>query len=354
MGQEQSFVPFDPSIAPTYLRERNLQAVATYILSGSCRNVVFMVGAGISTSAGIPDFRSPNTGLYSQLSNLDLPRPEAIFDISFFRENPYPFYMLARELWPGVRYKPTKTHLLMRLLNEKNLLGKVYTQNIDTLELAAGVPKEKIVFAHGSFEGQSCIDCKLPADREEMEKAVMEAEPMKCIECGGLVKPNITFFGESLGSEFHDSLVELETPVEAGGPGLVLVMGSSLSVYPFATLPQLVSSSCPRLLINQEEVGELGNRSDDVIWLGDCDKGVEKLVELLGWQKEMEKLWEETRGEKEEEFKGTEDERVELEVARLVADVDKGLKIAEEHKERSGKSIGLGHVFPHMEEKDRS
>jgi NAD-dependent SIR2 family protein deacetylase len=107
-------------------------------------------GAGISTSAGIPDFRSPETGLYANLARLNLPYAEAVFDISYFREKPEPFYMLAQELYPG-KFRPTITHSFIALLHKKGLLLKLFTQNIDCLEREAGVPGDSIIEAHGSF-----------------------------------------------------------------------------------------------------------------------------------------------------------------------------------------------------------
>lgn len=109
-----------------------------------------MTGAGISTSAGIPDFRSPETGLYANLARLDLPYAEAVFDISYFRQNPDPFYILAKELFPG-KFFPTIAHAFIALLDEKYLLKMLFTQNIDCLERKAGVPGEKIVEAHGRW-----------------------------------------------------------------------------------------------------------------------------------------------------------------------------------------------------------
>ena len=114
-------------------------------------------GAGISTSAGIPDFRSPDTGLYSNLARLDLPYPEAVFDISFFRQNPLPFYTLAHDLYPG-KFRPTIAHSFVRMLSDKGILLKLFTQNIDCLEREAGVPNNEIVEAHGSFARQCCIE----------------------------------------------------------------------------------------------------------------------------------------------------------------------------------------------------
>lgn len=120
-----------------------------------------MVGAGISTSAGIPDFRSKGTGLYHNLKKYNLPYPTAIFEVDYFRKQPKPFFSLAKELYPG-NFKPTPCHYFIKLLCEKGLLLRHYTQNIDTLERIAGVPGEKLVEAHGTFHTNHCINkrCK--------------------------------------------------------------------------------------------------------------------------------------------------------------------------------------------------
>ncbi len=201
--------------------------------------MIVQTGAGISTSAGIPDFRSPDTGLYSNLARLDLPYPEAVFDISYFRQNPLPFYALAHELFPG-KYYPTITHSFLRLLHDKNLLLKLFTQNIDTLERKAGVPGDKIVEAHGSFATHSCIECHAPYPNEKMEKAVMQKEVPYCEKCGALVKPDIVFFGEQLPETFH---LNRTLPAAAD---LCIVLGTSLSVQPFASLPGFCREGVPR------------------------------------------------------------------------------------------------------------
>ena len=286
-------------------------------------------GAGISTSAGIPDFRSPKTGLYANLARLNLPFAEAVFDISYFRNNPLPFYTLAHELYPG-KYRPTITHSFIRLLYDKGLLLKCFTQNIDCLEREAGVPAEMIVEAHGSFATQRCIECKTAYPNDLMKKAVRAKNVPRCVNekhCNGLVKPDIVFFGEALPEDFHRNRA---LPAEAD---LAMVLGTSLAVQPFASLPSFVREETPRLLINLERVGGLGSRADDVLLLGDCDDGVRKLADALGWREELESLWEETnpflketRGNEERTMSKA--EKIEEEVEQLTKEIDESLKIS--------------------------
>ena len=205
--------------------------------------------------------------------------------------------MLARELYPGARYRPTVSHVFLALLARKGLLHMLFTQNIDCLERAAGVPPERIIEAHGSFATQRCIDCKAPFDGGKMKEFVARGEVPRCEEegCGGLVKPDIVFFGEALPRDFFD---QMERVREAD---VVLVMGTSLQVHPFAGLPDIADKAAPRVLFNREEVGSFGTRADDVMVLGDCDAGVRKLADALGWRQELEEAWRELVGEDEAE-----------------------------------------------------
>lgn len=257
-----------------------------------------------------------------------------MFDISFFRSNPRPFYALARELYPG-RYRPTIAHSFIRLLHDKGRLLKLFTQNIDCLEREAGLPGEMIVDAHGSFASQHCIDCKSHYPDDLMKQAVEKGEVPHCLtpQCNGLVKPDIVFFGEALPEEFFRNR---HLPARAD---LCIVMGTSLTVQPFASLPGLCQEETPRLLINMERVGDLGSRPDDVLLLGDCDAGVRKLAKALGWLEELEAVWEETNPDKkvrEEEAAPlqTRDEKLKSEVDRLTEEVDRTLSLSNAHQER--------------------
>ncbi|SPN99987.1 related to NAD-dependent histone deacetylase [Cephalotrichum gorgonifer] len=345
MGVEKS--------SPSTLEDRSLDAVASLIKNGRARRIVVLTGAGISTSAGIPDFRSPETGLYANLERLNLPHPEAVFDIAFFRENPEPFYVLAKELYPG-NFHPTVSHAFISLLAKKNLLHKLFTQNIDCLERAAGVPSDKIIEAHGSFATQRCIECMDSFPDDLMKKHVEDGRVPKCLRCKGLVKPDIVFFGQGLPMEFSLNSFRL---TEAD---LVLIIGTSLSVYPFAALPELCLPRTPRVLFNLEKVGNLGSRADDVLELGGCDNGIRKLAQKIGWLDELNDLWKATVGEEEvkKQLKrqGMLGEEFEEEEAGVIEAITAGLEGIELKGEGESPSSGdgkLGETAEVCEEHDK-
>uniref|UniRef100_A0A8C1T688 NAD-dependent protein deacetylase n=1 Tax=Cyprinus carpio TaxID=7962 RepID=A0A8C1T688_CYPCA len=285
------------------LDELTLDGVARYILSGKCKNIICMVGAGISTSAGIPDFRSPGTGLYANLQKYNLPYPEAIFQIDYFKKHPEPFFALARELYPG-QFKPTVCHYFMRMLKDKGLLTRCYSQNIDTLERVAGLEGEDLIEAHGTFHTSHCVSflCRKEYSMDWMQTKIFSEDIPKCDSCGSLVKPDIVFFGENLPARFFTSM-KMDFP----RCDLLIIMGTSLQVQPFASLVSRVSNSCPRLLINMEKTGQsefgmglfsFGGAMDfdsdkayrDVAHLSTCDDGCMALAELLGWKEELEQM----------------------------------------------------------------
>lgn len=310
--------------------------------------VIFMVGAGISTGAGIPDFRSPKTGLYHNLQSLDLPYAEAVFDISFFKSNPKPFYTLAKELYPG-QYVPTKFHYFMRLLQDKGLLHRVYTQNIDTLERVAGVDAEYIVEAHGSFAENHCIKCHKEYPGEDFKKDVFEKKTPRCVKCKGLVKPDIVFFGEGLPERFFTTWEEdLELLEDAeDGEFLAITAGTSLTVYPFASLPSEVPDSQKRVLINKEIVGSFKqNRVNDISFLQDSDELVQSLCELLGWEKDLDKLLLDAK----KEIKGEEHhETAEEKAKEITEDVKEELEEEKKDEQKQLEELKAGLNALHLE-----
>ncbi|XP_064600311.1 NAD-dependent protein deacetylase sirtuin-2-like [Liolophura sinensis] len=260
-----------------------------------------MAGAGISTSAGIPDFRSPGSGLYDNLQKYNLPDPQAIFSIDFFKESPEPFFELARELFPG-QFKPTPCHYFIKMLDDKGLLLRHYTQNIDTLERVSGLNGDKIVEAHGTFHTSHCLACGKEYCLDWMKNEVFKGGVPKCdVEgCEGVVKPDIVFFGEALPKRFFDCVKKDMMECD-----LLIIMGTSLVVQPFASLTSRVPDTTPRLYINREKSPPMdpfmdllmGGGSDfnadkegnyrDVFWEGSCDDGAQALATLLGWGEEL-------------------------------------------------------------------
>ncbi|KAL4622805.1 NAD-dependent protein deacetylase sirtuin-3, mitochondrial isoform X2 [Arapaima gigas] len=266
--------------------QQNLEDIARGIKEKEYKKVVVMVGAGISTPSGIPDFRSPGSGLYDNLQQYNLPYAEAIFEINYFHYNPQPFFTLAKELYPG-NYQPNLTHYFVRLLYDKGQLLRLYTQNIDGLERIAGIPPSKLVEAHGTFATATCTVCRKEFPGEDLRPKIMAGAIPKCSTCKGVIKPDIVFFGEELPQQFLMYLTDF--PVA----DLLIIMGTSLEVEPFASLAGAVRGSVPRLLINRDPVGPFAHsslRHNDVAELGDVVSGVQKLVDSLGWTQELQAL----------------------------------------------------------------
>ena len=301
MGSSVSKTKYEPS-QEEY--DSMLGWIADYIKSDSCKNVITMAGAGISTSAGIPDFRSPKTGLYATLADKypELSQPEDIFSIGFFKNNPVPFFKLAKELMlPSGKeggFTPTPSHYFIKHLSDKGKLLRHYTQNIDGLGRKAGVPEDKLIEAHGSFGKAHCLSrgCHKEYSEEWMrEKIAKDEVPTRCKKCKSLVKPDIVFFGESLPKRFHESIMEDFPKCD-----MLIVMGTSLQVQPFASLVNMVKKDCPVLLINMVNSApwmfhlpltkeNFHGTKRKVFWKGDCDGGCTKLESLVGWNEADDK-----------------------------------------------------------------
>jgi len=271
-------------------KQTDLMRFAKYIKEGKAKNIIVMVGAGISVSCGIADFRTPGTGLYDNLQKYNLAHATDVFDIEFFKVNPKPFNMLAKELFPGP-FKPSLTHYFIRLLHEKGVLLRLFSQNIDGLEALAGLPENKIVQAHGSFNGAKCINCLKEHEIDQVRTSIMKDQIPVCAKCNGYVKPNIVFFGEDLPERYYRRVAKDFPKCD-----LLVVLGTSLLVKPFALLTQKVDANVPRLLINNEIVGDFLNhnlsrmRVKDGMHITTCDGGVQEFCDLLGWTSELNQL----------------------------------------------------------------
>ena len=155
-------------------------------LISSCNKILVLTGAGISVSAGIPDFRSEN-GLYKQLKDrFNLDDPTAMFDQNHFLENPSLFYSFGGDICPGfdgdaIQYYPTPTHYFIKSLESNGKLLRNYTQNIDTLEVRAGI--ENVITCHGSYRTASCTNCEWQIHGAEIQRHIFDQKVPFCPYC---------------------------------------------------------------------------------------------------------------------------------------------------------------------------
>lgn len=190
------------------------------------RCVAVFTGAGVSTLCGIPDFRGPQ-GLYRQ------PDAERIFDIEWFRRDPSVYYKGCAELVYGLRrFTPGPVHEAITRLEQAGIVKGVITQNIDMLHQKA---RTRTVYEiHGSPLLHHCIGCNREKGFEDICAMLESAEVARCEQCGEAYKPDITFFGEMLPERAFEGAVALAQQAD-----LMLVLGSSLTVQPAASLPSM-------------------------------------------------------------------------------------------------------------------
>ncbi|KAF2856272.1 SIR2-domain-containing protein, partial [Plenodomus tracheiphilus IPT5] len=284
------------------------------------KNIMVITGAGISTSLGIPDFRSKNTGFYSRLLQMGYDEPEQVFDIHNFDEDPRTFYALAGDIIPDLE-KWTPTHEFIRLLQDKDKLLTNYTQNIDNVEAHAGIRTEKLIQCHGSWAMATCRKCKYKVPGEDIFDSVRAQKPAECKRCleeiaaqqpgkkrkrtsngtsnvarkkrssdedsesdgaydipqPGIMKPDITFFGEQLPNDFFDRLKDVDKDVV----DLVIVMGTSMKVAPVSEIPNFLPRHIPQIYISRDPIHHI---NFDINLLGDCDVVVAELARRAGWE----------------------------------------------------------------------
>ena len=185
-----------------------------------------MTGAGVSTLCGIPDFRGPQ-GLYKQ------PDAERIFDIEWFDRDPSIYYKGTQELVYGLRnFQPGPVHKALKHLEDLGLVKGIITQNIDMLHQKAG--SSNVWEVHGSPILHHCRQCDDEKTFEEICAMLEKGDTVARCSCGGAYKPDITFFGEMLPERAFTAAQELALKAK-----VMLVLGTSLTVFPAAGLPRL-------------------------------------------------------------------------------------------------------------------
>ena len=224
-----------------------------FTLISNAKHCVALTGAGVSTLSGIRDFRGKN-GLYKEMD------AEKIFDVNYFFRDPSFYYSQSKDFIYGLEKKdPSIVHLVLGQLEAKGFLKALITQNIDLLHTKGG--SKKVIEIHGSAQAHYCPKCQSSSGAEEAiltgkvkEKGFMEydqaalivqkGELPRCGTCSGVLKPAITFFGESL--PVH-ALAAAEKEAELSD--LMLVLGTSLTVYPAAGFPQITLQSGGKIII---------------------------------------------------------------------------------------------------------
>ncbi len=189
------------------------------------RKVIALTGAGISTSAGIPDFRSPE-GLYS------IPGfSEEMLSIDYFLKDPVPFWTVKKDFIGTLQsIQPTRMHQFLHHLETRGHEVTVITQNIDGLHKKAG--SSRVIEFHGSLEKIYCMKCGKDFTLAGIHRKLKHGEMPPLCECGGSIRPDVVLFGEQVRG-IEESFAEMKNA------DLMVIIGTSLAVAPASTLPSL-------------------------------------------------------------------------------------------------------------------
>ena len=212
------------------------------------KKIVFFGGAGVSTESGIPDFRSVD-GLYRQ--KFEYP-PETIISHSFYLRNPEYFFRFYREKMLPLGFAPNVTHQVLARWEQEGKLLAVVTQNIDGLHQKAG--SQRVYELHGSVLRNYCTVC----GKFHSAEFVKEADGIPRCSCGGIVKPDVVLYEESLNGETIEKSVAAIADAD-----LLIVAGTSLTVYPAAGLIDYYRGN--RLVLINRDSTPYDNRADLVL-----------------------------------------------------------------------------------------
>lgn len=207
------------------------------LLTEAAGSAVVLTGAGVSVPSGIPDFRTPETGLWAKVD------PTEVAHVEVFERDPARFWSYYRPRFQQLGDKqPNAAHAAIAELERRGLVRGVITQNIDRLHRAAG--SEEVVEVHGSIATSSCRDCGASYGVEQVEDLFDEDGVARCPACGGPLKPDVVLFGEMLPEAAIERAADLAEEAK-----LMICVGSSLVVHPVAGLPALTLEQGGRLAI---------------------------------------------------------------------------------------------------------
>jgi NAD-dependent deacetylase len=213
----------------------SVERLANLIRSSRC--TVALTGAGISVPSGIPDFRSPGTGLWEKVD------PMEVAHIDVFDRDPKRFWSYYRPRFGMLEDKqPNRAHEVLAQLEERGLLAAVVTQNIDRLHRKAG--SRRVIEVHGTIETSSCVRCAASYPLAGVSDLFDDDGVPRCSHCEGPVKPDVVLFGEMLPRGAMEEAFALAERAD-----LLLCVGTSLEVYPVASLPAATLKSGGRVAI---------------------------------------------------------------------------------------------------------
>ena len=246
--------------------DREIERAAELI--AGARHMIALTGAGHSTPSGIPDFRSPNSGLWEKAN------PLLVASIWSFRLSPKTFFSWIRPMAETLlKATPNPAHYALASLEQSGHLHTIITQNIDDLHQKAG--SQRVLELHGHLREATCIRCYnvVPVD-PLLEEFIVDGRVPHC-DCGGVLKPNVILFGEQLPIQVLNEAVK-----EARRCDLVLVAGSSLEVTPAADIPFAAVESGAKAIIVNYDPTSLDRRADVVIH-ADVAEILPRIVEAL-------------------------------------------------------------------------
>lgn len=241
-------------------------------LVARCGPTVVFTGAGVSTESGIPDFRSPD-GLWTR-------RDPGDFSYQGFlrsEEGRRRYWAVGRALYATIRRaEPNPAHHAIARLERLGLVDCVITQNVDNLHQRAGTSPERLIELHGNATQARCLACARGYTRDEIQARLEAGEAVPaCLACGGVVKPHTVLFGEPMPAR-EMALAE----ARSRGAGCLVVVGSSLAVYPAAYVPLYAREAGARLIVVNLAPTHLDHLADVVI-SGKAGEVMARLVERL-------------------------------------------------------------------------